>query len=123
MPYSFLANIVLVIHLLFILFVILGGIAVLRKAWLAWLHLPGAVWAVLLELFGWTCPLTPLEQWLRTLSGQSLYKFGFIEHYLIQIVYPEALTRELQVLFGFLVFVLNGGIYTYCIFRKRRKKQ
>ncbi len=123
MPYSILVSIVLGIHLLFILFVIFGGIAVLRKAWLAWVHLPSAVWAVLLELFGWTCPLTPLEQWLRTLSGQSSYKIGFIEHYLLQIVYPEALTRELQIVFGCLVFALNGGIYIYCILRKRRKKQ
>ncbi len=120
---SVLVNIVLGIHLLFIIFVIFGGIAVLQKTWVVWFHLPAAIWAVLLELFGWICPLTPLEQWLRTLSGQSSYEVGFIEHYLLQIVYPEALTRELQILFGLLVLTLNGGIYTYCIMRKRGKKQ
>jgi len=109
--HGFLADAVLVLHLAFILFVVLGGLLVLRAPRLAWLHLPVVAWATLIELFGWICPLTPLEKRLRELGGEQGYAGGFIEHYLTALIYPAGLTRNLQYLIGALVIAINAAVY------------
>ena len=119
MLYRALADAVLVLHLAFILFVMLGGLLVLRRPWLAWLHLPAAVWGALIEFAGWICPLTPLEQQLRTLAGEQAYSGGFINHYLMPLIYTDGLTREIQWLLGTLVLAVNAAVYLR-LWRKRR---
>jgi hypothetical protein len=88
MPARIAADLVVLAHLGFILFVILGGLLVLRWPRMAWIHLPAVIWGALIEFAGWICPLTPLENWLREASGTAGYQGGFIEHYLVPIVYP-----------------------------------
>ncbi len=111
MPHHALADLVLVIHALFIIFVICGGLLALRWRGVAWLHLPAVIWAVLLEGFGWLCPLTPLEQSLRQAAGGTTYSGGFIEHYLVPLIYPAGLTREIQLYLGATVIVVNILVY------------
>ncbi|MGH8197500.1 MAG: DUF2784 domain-containing protein [Steroidobacteraceae bacterium] len=119
MIYRFLADAVLVLHLAFILFVVLGGLVVLRAPRLAWLHLPAVAWGVLLEVFGWICPLTPLENRLRALGGEGGYAGGFIEHYLTALIYPAGLTRSMQVALGVIVIAINLVIYIRLLTRRR----
>ena len=109
--YSTLADLVVVIHFGFLLFVVLGGLLVLRWRKLAWIHVPAAVWGVLIEFFGWICPLTPLENHWRRLGGQAGYSGGFVQHYIVSLLYPDQLTRGTQVLLGALVLALNGFVY------------
>lgn len=113
MKYSILADTVLVIHLLFIIFVILGGLLSLRWRWSASVHLPLLAWAVLIEYRGWICPLTPLENSLRISGGERGYSGGFIEHYLLPLIYPEAMTRGVQIILGTLLIIINICIYFY----------
>jgi hypothetical protein len=116
-----LADAVLVLHLAFVLFVAAGVLAVARWRRLAWLHLPAVAWGVGISLTGTVCPLTPLEQWLRTRAGQQGYAGGFIEHYLLGIVYPEGLTRGLQIGIGIAALGLNLAAYAwFCVLRSRR---
>jgi hypothetical protein len=107
-----LADLVLLIHLAFIVFVIVGGFFASRWRWLPWVHLPAVVWAVVLECLGWICPLTPLENLLRQGSGEAGYAGGFLEYYLVQVVYPEALTPEIQIYIGLGVLLINGLAYS-----------
>ncbi len=118
--YRILADLVVVVHLGFVLFVALGGLLALRWRPVVWAHLPAAVWGVLIELFGWTCPLTPLENRLRLLSGGADYAGGFIEHYLLPVLYPEHLTRVLQILLGLTVFIVNLILYAFLFSGPRR---
>ena len=113
-----LADLVFLVHLAFIAFVVFGGIAVWRLPNLAWLHLPAVAWGALTEFFSWICPLTPWEQQLRRLAGEEGYTGGFVEQYLVPIVYPDGLTRDIQVFLGVLVLAINVTIYTF-IFRCR----
>ena len=117
----FLTHLVVGFHFLFVLFVVLGGLLVLRWPWVAYLHLPAAVWGALIEFGGWVCPLTPLEQSLRRSAGDAGYSGGFIEHYILPLLYPSALTRHLQILLGVLVLALNLAIYGLLL-RRRGKK-
>jgi hypothetical protein len=116
--YRILADAVLVLHLAFIAFVALGGLAVLRWPWLAWLHLPAVGWGALIEFAGLICPLTPLENSLRRLGGEDGYAGGFIAHYLTPLIYPAGLTRNAQFLLGALVLAINIAVY-YRLWRKR----
>jgi hypothetical protein len=100
-----------------VLFVVLGGLLVLHWPWLAYLHIPAAVWGVLIEFAGWVCPLTPLEQTLRARAGGAGYESGFIDYYILPVLYPSALTRSVQLLLGCLVLTLNLGIYAYLLRR------
>lgn len=118
MPYRALADLVLVLHLAFVLFVVLGGLLVLRWPKLAWLHLPAAAWGALIELAGWICPLTPLEQRLRVLAGDAGYQGGFIEHYVTAWLYPGGLTRPVQLALGAAVIVVNLAVYTRLLRRR-----
>jgi hypothetical protein len=112
-----LADLVVGIHFLFVLFVLLGGLLVLRWPRLAYVHLPAAAWGALIEFAGWICPLTPLEQSLRLKAGEQGYSGSFIEHYVLPLLYPSALTRNIQLLLGCLVLGLNLGIYGYLLYR------
>lgn len=120
MLYRILADGVLVLHLAFIIFVVLGGLLVLRWPRLAWVHLPTAAYGVLIEFVGWVCPLTPLENRLRELGGQSGYTGGFVEHYLLPIIYPSRLTYGMQVALGVAVLAINALIYLVVIRRRSR---
>ena len=113
-----LADLVVVIHLLFILFVALGGLLALRWRWVPWLHLPAAAWGGFVELTGRICPLTPLENQLRRAAGSAGYEGDFIEHYLLPVIYPAGLTREIQFGLAALLVVLNAVIYTI-VWRRR----
>ena len=106
-----LADAVLILHLAFVLFVVLGAFLVLRRRKLIWVHLPVVIWGALIEFAGWICPLTPLENWLRARGGDRGYSGGFIDHYLGALIYPEGLTRELQWFLGALVLAINAAIY------------
>lgn len=117
------ADLMVVLHLGFIGFIVIGGFLVLRWRWVLFLHVPAAVWGALIEFKGWLCPLTPLEQQLRQASGQTGYTGGFIEHYILPIVYPSNLTREVQIVLGTFVVVINVAIYGWMIAQHRRSKK
>ncbi len=119
MIYRVLADLVLVIHLAFVLFVVLGGLLVPRWPRLAWLHLPAAVWGVLIEYSGWICPLTPLENSFRVRGGEAGYSGGFIQHYIQPTLYPSGLTRSTQLVLGSVVLLLNLAAYAI-VFRRSR---
>ncbi len=121
--YRLLATLVLTIHFGFVLFVVLGGLLVLRWPRLAWAHVPAAVWGVLIEYSGWICPLTPLENWLRSSGGEAGYSGGFVEHYLLRTLYPQGLTRRDQLVLGTLVLAINAGGYAALIARQRRARK
>ena len=111
MMYPLLANLVLIVHLAFVVFVLCGGLLVLRWRWIAWLHLPAALWGTVVEFTGWICPLTPLENWLRTQGGKAGYEDDFTTRYLLPILYPVDLTRDVQMLLGTVVVLLNAAVY------------
>lgn len=121
--YRALADVVVVIHFCFVIFVVLGGVLVLRRPWLAWLHVPAAVWGALIEFAGWICPLTPLENHLRALGREPGYSGGFVEHYITAVLYPSGLTRGMQVAIGVFVLAVNVTVYTILIVRMRRKRR
>ncbi len=100
-----------VLHALFIAFVILGGVLVLRWPRLMWLHLPAAVWGVLIEFAGWYCPLTTWENAMLRRAGRAGYSNGFVEHYLFAVIYPEGLTRTMQIAIGVAVLLVNVAVY------------
>src|SRR5215470_9085393 len=106
-----LADLVVLVHFAFLFFVVAGGVLVLRWPRLAWAHIPAAIWGVQIEFSGWICPLTPLEVTLRHRGGEAAYTGGFIAHYLMSVLYPEGLTRAIQVALGVLVLALNGVVY------------
>ena len=118
MLYHALAHLVLLIHALFVAFVALGGLLVLRKPWLAWLHLPALAWGAIVVAMGWICPLTPLENTLRRMAGQQGYSGGFIEHYITSVIYPDGLTREIQILLTTILIVGNVAVYMVVYRRK-----
>ena len=120
MIYRALADLVLVVHLAFVLFVVLGGLLVLKWPRLAWLHVPAAVWGVLIEYKGWICPLTPLENSFRARGGGAGYSGGFIEHYIQPLLYPAGLTRGTQIVFGSLALLVNLTAYGVVIARRSR---
>ena len=111
MIYGALADGVLLFHFAFIVFVVAGGVAVLRWHWVALLHVPSFLWGTALEFAGWICPLTPLELHLRALAGAGGYEVRFLEHYLLRLIYPGSLTRGLQIAIGAFVLALNALIY------------
>ena len=123
MIYSFLADAVVILHLLFILFVVLGALLVLKWRWVIWLHIPAAVWGATIEFMGWICPLTPLENRLRLMAGESGYTGDFIGQYLLPIIYPGALTREIQFILGAAVILINVLLYLLVIRKARQKRK
>jgi len=119
MPYRLLADLTLVAHLAFLVFVVLGGFLALRWRWAPWFHLPAAAWGAWTEFAGVVCPLTPLEIRLRRLGGQAGYQGGFIEHYVTGTLYPEGLTREVQLVLGVAAVVVNLLVYAVVLTRLR----
>ena len=115
------ADLVVAIHFAFVIFVVAGALLVLRWQWLAWVHLPAAIWGVLIEYAGWICPLTPLEHWLRRAGGEASYEGGFVDHYIIPILYPIGLTRPTQWVLGTIVLVVNVGVYGVLLVRRWRR--
>ena len=114
------ADSVVLLHFAFILFVVLGGLVVLRWPRFSWLHMPAAAWGAFIELTGWICPLTPLENRLRIAAGETGYSGGFIEEYLIPVVYPDGLTRWVQISLGVGVIAINLVFYGLLVARRHR---
>jgi len=123
MLYRIAADLVLVTHLAFILVVVAGALAVIRYPWFAWIHLPVASWGVFVELTGRICPLTTLENLLRTHAGQEGYADSFVEQYIFPVIYPAGLTRQAQLLLAGLVVAVNVIIYATILLRKRTARQ
>jgi hypothetical protein len=122
MLYGILADIVVLIHLFFVLFAVLGAVMIIWRRWVIWLHLPAVLWAIWIELTGGVCPLTPLENWLRIRAGQGGYRGDFVEHYLLPLLYPVGLTRNIQILLGLVVISINAALYGYLFYQHRRRK-
>lgn len=118
MLYLVAANLVVMLHLAFIVFVVLGGLLTFRWPRLIYLHIPAAIWGVCIEIFAWTCPLTPLENHLRSLAGEAGYAGGFIQHLLGPVIYPPELSFGLQSLLAGAVILINLLIYAVWL-RKR----
>ena len=121
MAYALASLLVLAFHLAFVLFVVFGAVLVLRRPRLAWLHLPAAAWGVLVELTGRGCPLTLLENLLRLRAGLENYAGGFLEHYILWLLYPQGLTRPVQFVLAGIVLAINGVLYVG-IWRRRGKR-
>ncbi len=118
MAFRLLADVTVVLHLTFVRFVVVGGFLVLRSYRVAWAHIPAALWGAWIEFAGWVCPLTPLENWLRQRGGQAVYTSSFVDQYVLPILYPPGLSREVQWLLGALVLGINAGVY-FVIVRRR----
>ncbi len=115
MGYELVADLILVLHLLFIVFVIFGGLLCLYRVCWAWLHLPAMIWGIWVEWSGRICPLTPLEKYFRQLAFDQGYQGSFVEHYLVPLIYPQHLTISLQWLFGGLILLSNVLIYFFVL--------
>jgi hypothetical protein len=122
MVYQTLANVVIVIHLSFVIFVVLGAVLTLWRRWIIWLHLPAFLWAVWIEFTGGICPLTPLENWFRIKAGQGGYEGDFVATYLLPVLYPAGLTRNVQLLLAMMIIVINVAIYGSIFYKRSREK-
>ena len=121
MPYSLAAGFVVIVHAAFVVFVVAGGLLVLRWPRVSWIHLPAALWGALIEFQGWVCPLTPIEQRLWDQAGRHGYDGGFIDHYIAPVLYPTGLTRNTQIVLGLLLVGVNVAVYGVAILRARRR--
>ena len=122
MIYSFLADLLVVFHLVFILYVMAGALLIFKWPKTLWLHLPSCFWGMTVEFSGGICPLTPWEIQLRRLAGEEGYTGSFIEHYLISIIYPSGLTREVQMVLGGSVLIVNLSLYTLILIKRGKRK-
>jgi hypothetical protein len=120
MIYVALADLVLIAHLAFVVFALLGGVLVLRYPRLLWVHLPVLAWGVVVEWADWVCPLTPLENHLLRLGGEAGYAGGFIERFVSKILYPEALTLTLRYVLGLVLIAVNVAVYAFVFAARRR---
>jgi uncharacterized protein DUF2784 len=109
--FRFTADAIVVLHTAFVLFVLVGGLLVLWRRWVIWLHLPALAWGVAVEFSGWICPLTPLENELRSRGGTAAYSGEFIEQYLLPLLYPADLTRRTQIVLGTFALAVNLVLY------------
>jgi hypothetical protein len=116
------ADVVLVVHMLFILFVVGGAALVMRYSWLAWVHIPAALWGAWIELANKVCPLTDVENSFRRQAGQSGYSESFVEHYLVPVIYPAGLTRTSQLWLAFAVIAINVALYAAWLLRRRKTR-
>ena len=121
MSYRLMADIVVVTHFAFTIFVLLGGILAIWWRKVIWLHIPAAVWGALIEFAGWICPLTPLENRLRAKGGEAGYPGGFVEEYVLPVIYPAGLTREIQIILGIFVITINLVIYWKVYFKYKTR--
>lgn len=122
MLYRLAADLMLVLHLGFIVFVVVGAVGVLRWPKLAWLHVPAAAWGAWIEISGAICPLTTLENRFRVSAGGEGYGTSFVEHYLLPIIYPGGLTRTVQLVLAAAVIIINVCLYTYVLRRARKTR-
>ena len=120
MLYQLAADAVVLLHFGFILYVVLGGLLSYKWLWLLWLHLPAVVWGAVMSMAGWICPLTPLEIKFRAAGGGGHYSSGFIEHYILPVIYPSGLTRELQTTMGVALLVVNALVYLGLIIKYKK---
>jgi len=120
MVFHWLANLVVVVHGLCVTFIVLGGFLTWRWRRVAWLHVPFAVWGVVLEYRGWVCPLTPIENYFRHRAGAAGYAGGFIDHYLLPLLYPAGLTPRLQLILGTIALLVNLAAYGGLVRRASR---
>ena len=123
MLYRIAADMVLMTHFAFILLVVAGALAVFRYPWFVWIHVPAASWGAFVELTGRICPLTTLENFLRIHAGQEGYANSFVEQYILPVIYPVGLTRQVQLLLAGLVVAVNAIIYATILLRKRAAPQ
>ena len=114
------ADVIVVLHVGFVVFVMLGGLLALRWRRMMWLHAPATIWGVTIEFTGWVCPLTPLENLLRERAGEAMYRGDFIEHYIVPMLYPARLTHGTQILLGSLALAVNIIVYWHAFRRSRR---
>ncbi len=121
MYYRLLADLVVIAHLLFIIYALFGGLFGVWRKWSLVVHLPTAVWIAIIEFQGWICPLTPLENTLRSAGGASGYEGGFVEHYLVPVIYPPGLTRSTQFMLGGGAIAINIAVYAFVLHRWRRR--
>ena len=121
MLYLWLADLVVLIHLAFIVFAVLGGLFIIWWRKVLYLHLPAVIWAGWIEFSGGICPLTPLENWLRGEGGQAAYAVDFVGNYLMPLVYPAGLTRTIQIVLAIMVIFINGLIYGYLFLRLKKR--
>lgn len=120
MIYKLLTNLIVLIHLAFIIYVVLGGLLVLRWRKSIYVHIPAAIWGAVVEYLSLICPLTPLENYFRSRAGTSTYGTGFIEQYITLLIYPENLEKSSQLFFGSLVIIINAVIYLLLIIKYKR---
>ena len=121
MLYRIAADLMVTIHIAFIAFVMLGGLLVLKWRWVSLMHLPAAIWGALIEYRNWLCPLTVWEQEFRRLGLQEGYAGGFVERYVLPLLYPAEYTRELQIILGSLVLAVNLAVYAWVIHRRMQR--
>ena len=123
MFYKILADLIVIIHLTFIIFALLGGLLLLWRKWIIYIHLPAAIWITVIVIQGWICPLTPLENYFRMAGNTEGYSGGFLAHYILPVIYPEGLTHGLRLLLGSIALSINIVLYTYVIYRRRHPKK
>ncbi len=120
---KFTADFIVIFHLIFILFVLCGGLLVLKWWKISLLHLPCVIWGALVEFGGWICPLTPLENHFRTVAGAGGYSGGFVEHYIVPLIYPPGLDRNLQIILGIIVILINLTAYALILLRRSKQRK
>lgn len=121
MLYQIAADLILFIHFSFIVFVIAGGVLVFKWHWLIWLHIPAVIWGALIVIVGWICPLTPIENMLLKAAGGETYSVSFIERYLVPVIYPSGLNREMFITMGVVIIVVNLIVYTILFVKHKRE--
>ena len=119
MFYRVLTDIVLILHLIFIVFAVGGGLLTLCWRWIPWVHLPALAWGAAVELFGWYCPLTSLENYFRRASGNFEYTESYVERYLVPVIYPVDYSREYQLVLFWLLIAFNVLVYASLYLRRR----
>lgn len=122
MLYKLAADLLVLIHFSFIIFVVLGGLLVLRWPGVAWAHVPAAAWGAWIEFARGICPLTPWEKFLRARAGGDSYEGGFIDHYITPLIYPPGLSEDAATLLGFLVLAINLLIYAVVVYRRVQRR-
>lgn len=123
MGYRLAADTMMIAHLLYIIFVVVGGLIAFRARWILWLHVPAVAWAIYVQFVGRLCPLTTWEVGLRQRAGEAGFEGGFIEHYLVPLIYPANMPAALPLLLGTAVIVINATLYGWLIVQTRRRRQ
>lgn len=119
MIHQLFADLILLAHAVFVVFVVFGGLLVPRYPKVLWWHLPALFWGIVVQWADWICPLTPLENYFRQLGGDAGYEGGFVEHFVSRFLYPEHLTLELRYLLGLALVLLNVAVYLFVLARRR----